>query len=275
MGKKLINGCVNIGDTEMYYVSFGKGKKKMIVLPGLSDGLATVKGKALILSAPYKRFLRNFTVYMFSRKNVMPEGYSIEDMADDQVTVMKKLGIDRACVLGVSQGGMVAQCIAIRHPEVVERLILAVTAPYANKVAKDAISGWIDMVKRGDHTALMVDTAEKMYSDRYLKKNRKYFPLIARFTKPLSYDRFLKNADAILRFDAREELSKISCPTLIIAGSDDKTVGNDAPGEFKCRITDSELFVYDGLGHGAFEEAKDFYDRVFSFGQPPSTSDNL
>ena len=195
----------------------------------------------------------------------MPEGYSIEDMADDQVTAMQKLEIGRAAVLGVSQGGMIAQCIAIRHPDVVERLILAVTAPYANKVVSDAVSSWIDMVNRGDHRALMVDTAEKMYSEGYLKKNRKYFPLIARFTKPSTYDRFLKNANAILRFDVRSELSKISCLTLILSGSDDKTVGNDAPGELKSGIVGSELFVYEGLGHGAFEEAKDFYDRVLAF----------
>lgn len=249
----------------MYYASFGTGKKKVVVLPGLSDGLATVKGKAMLLSSPYKKFFRDFTVYMFSRKNDMPEGYSIEDMADDQVRVMKDLGIDRAYVLGVSQGGMIAQCIAIRHPEVVEKLVLVVTAPNANAVATDAVSTWIDMAKRGDHTTLMVDTAERMYSDRYLQKNRKLFPLLARFTKPSTYDRFLKNADAILRFDVRNELSKISCPTLIIAGSDDKTVGNDAPGELKNGIAGSELFVYEGLGHGAFEEAKDFYDRVFAF----------
>ena len=54
-------------------------------------------------------------------------------------------------------------------------------------------------------------------------------------------------------------------PTLIIAGSDDKTVGNDAPSELKNGIADSELFVYEGLGHGVFEEAKDFYDRVLAF----------
>lgn len=263
--KNNINGCVKIGDTDMYYVSFGTGKKKVVVLPGLSDGLATVKGKAMLFSSPYKKFFRDFTVYMFSRKNSMPEGYSIEDMADDQVRVMKDLGIDRACVLGVSQGGMIAQCIAIRHPEVVERLILAVTASYANAVATDAVSTWIDMAKRGDHTALMVDTAERMYSDRYLQKNRRLFPLLAKFTKPSSYDRFLKNANAILRFDARNELSMISCPTLILAGSDDKTVGNDAPGELKNGISGSELFVYEGLGHGSFEEAKDFYDRVLVF----------
>ena len=248
------NGCVTVGDTDMYYAAFGRGQRKLVVLPGLSDGLATVKGKAWILAAPYKRFFRDYTVYMFSRKNNMPEGYSIADMADDQVIAMKNIGIDRACVMGVSQGGMIAQYIAVKHPEVTERLILAVTAPYANAVVKDAVSGWIDTVNRGDYESLMVDTAE-----------RKYFPLIAKFTKPPTYDRFLKNADAILRFDARNELSKIDCPTLIIAGSNDKTVGNDAPGELKNGIANSELYVYEGLGHGLFEEAKDFYERVLAF----------
>ena len=259
------NGCVAVGDTDMYYAAFGDGQKKLIVLPGLSDGLTTVEGKAWFLSSSYKRFFRDYTVYMFSRKNYMPEGYSIEDMADDQVLAMMNLGIDKACLLGVSQGGMIAQSIAIRHPEVVERLILAVTTPYANEVTKATVSYWIDMANRGDHRSLMMDTAEKMYSDAYLQKNRKYFPLIAKFTKPPTYDRFLKNADAILRFDVRDELSKISCPTLIIAGSDDKTVGNDALEELKGGIADSELFVYEGLGHGAFEEAKDFYDRILEF----------
>ncbi len=261
----LKNGSVKIDDTDMDYAAFGSGSKKLVVLPGLSDGLTTVKGKAWILASPYKKFFRDYTVCMFSRKNKMPEGYSIWDMADDQVTAMKNLGIERASVLGVSQGGMIAQCIAIRHPEVVDRLVLAVTTPYANAVAADTVSSWIEMVNRGDHRALMADTAEKMYSEGYLQKNRKYFPLIAKFTKPSSYDRFLKNANAILRFDVRDELSKINCPTLIIAGSDDKTVGNDAPYELKSGIVNSELFVYEGLGHGVFEEAKDFYDRVLAF----------
>lgn len=259
------NGCITIGDTDMYYVSFGMGKKKLVVLPGLSDGLATVKGKALVLSSPYKKFFKEYTVYMFSRKNRMPEGYSIRNMADDQIQAMKVLEIDQAYLLGVSQGGMIAQYMAIYHPEMVKKLILAVTAPNANAVVQDAVTGWIDMVVRGDHTALMVDTAEKMYSERYLQKYRKYFPLLSRFTKPKTYDRFLKNAHAILKFDCRSELSEVNCPTLIIAGSDDHTVGNEAPYELNSAISESELYIYDGLGHGAFEEAKDFYDRVLAF----------
>ena len=259
------NGSVAIGNTDMYYASFGEGQKKLVVLPGLSDGLATVKGKAWILASPYRKFLQDYTVYMFSRKNDMPEGYTIRDMANDQAQAMSRLGIDRAYVLGVSQGGMIAQCLAIDHPETVAGLILAVTAPSANATARAAVSGWIGMAQRDDHTALMVDTAEKMYSEAYLRKNGRFFPLIARFTKPGGYDRFLKNANAILRFDVRKELSKISCHTLILAGGDDHIVGNDAANELHGGIAGSDLHVYEGLGHGAFEEAKDFYGRVLDF----------
>ena len=262
---KRVNGSAVIGDTEMDYVSFGNGGKKLVVIPGLGDGLTSVKGKALLLSGPYKRFAKDYTVYMFSRKNKMPEGYTIRQMAADQVTVMKQLGIDKAFVLGVSQGGMISQYIAIDHPEVVDKLILAVTAPYANAVVQAVVSGWIGMAEKEDHLALTVDTAEKMYSDKYLAKNRRMLPVLARFTKPKDYERFYRNANAILAFDAREELGEIKAPTLIIAGEDDKTVGNDAREELRNGITGSELYVYPGLGHGTFEEAKDFYDRIYDF----------
>jgi len=259
------NGCVKIDDTEMYYVAFGKGKRNLIVLPGLSDGLTTVKGMALFLMPSFKRFLKEFTVYMFSRKNEMTEGYTIEQMADDQVKVMHTLGIQQACVLGVSQGGMIAQYIAGKYRDVVEKLVLAVTAPYANATVTQAVTGWMEMAQKQDHVSLMVDTAEKSYSEKYLMKNRKMFPILAKFTKPKSYERFYRNGYAILGFDAREELGKIECSTLIIAGEDDKTVGNEAKYELQKGIKNRELFIYQGLGHGTYEEAKDFYDRVYEF----------
>lgn len=259
------NGCVTIDNTDMYYVAFGKGKKNIIILPGLSDGLTTVKGKALLLMPAYKRFLKDFTVYMFSRKNDMPEGYTIEQMADDQVKAMGILGIDKASVLGVSQGGMISQYIAIKYPEVVDKLVLAVTAPNSNDILTENITTWIDMAQKKDHTSLMVDTAEKTYSEKYVEKNRKILPLTAILTKPKSYERFFRNSYAILEFDVKDRLREIKCSTLIIAGDNDKTVGNEAPYELKNGIKNSYIYLYKGLGHGAYEEAKDFYDRVYEF----------
>lgn len=259
------NGCVNIGDTDMDYVSFGYGSKTLVLLPGLSDGLVTVKGKALLLAKPYRIFFKNYTVYMFSRKNKMPEGYSIRDMAADQARVLQNLGITKVCVMGVSQGGMIAQYMAIDYPEMIEKLVIAVSAPKVNEVIQDCVGRWIQFAEQGDHKSLMVDIAEKGYSEKYLKKYRTLYPILGKIGRPENYNRFFINANAILGFDAYEELDKIACPTYIIGGNEDKTVGVKASYEMKDKIKDSELYIYKGLGHAAYDEAKDFNGRIYEF----------
>lgn len=259
------NGQVPIGDTEMSYVSFGTGEKILAVLPGLSDGLATVRGKALLLIGPYRPFLDRYTVYMFSRKDDLQEGCSIRDMAEDQAEALQALGLERVSVLGVSEGGMIAQLLAAGHPELLEKLVIAVSTPRANALVRENVGHWIELAKQGDHRRLMIDTAEKSYSPEFLKKYRKLYPILGAVGKPPNYGRFLANAGATLSFDAVDELRKISCPTLIIGGEKDQIVGVDAFCEMHERIADSELYVYRGLGHAAYEEAKDFYARVFRF----------
>lgn len=261
----LTNGSVMIGSTEMYYVSFGKGPKNLILLPGLSDGLATVKGKALLLAGPYKLFFKQYTVYMFSRKNDMPEGYSIRDMAADQACAMSMLGIEKASVLGVSQGGMIAQYLAIDHPELVEKLVIAVSAPSCNDIIEENIKRWLSYARKGDHKQLMIDTAERSYSPAYLKKYRLLYPLLGLIGRSSDYRRFRTNAESILHFNASEEISTITSPTLIIAGEKDQIVGEEAALSMKLRIRNSRLHIYPGLGHAAYEEAKDFNKRVYRF----------
>ena len=265
MSGKYINGSVDIGGADMNYVAFGSGKKKAVVLPGLSDGLVNVKGKARLLAGPYKKFFDEFTVYMFSRRNDIPAGHTIKDMAADQAAAIKALGIAPAYVLGVSQGGIISQYLTIGHPELVVKLVLAVTAPRVNDTLRGNIESWIEMAEKSDHKSLMVDTAEKSYSPKKLKKYRRLYPLLGVIGKPKSYDRFLVNARAILGSDAYDELDKITCPTLIIGGGTDKTVGTDAAGELHERIAGSRLHIYNSLGHAAYEEAPDFYDRAFGF----------
>ena len=111
----------------------------------------------------------------------------------------------------------------------------------------------------------MIDTAEHSYSEAYLRKYRKAYPLLGAVGRPKSYDRFLANARAILAFDGRGELGKIACPTLILGGEEDRIVGAEASRELYQAIAGSELFLYPGLGHAAYEEAEDFSARVFRF----------
>ena len=260
------NGQVDVGNGTMSYVSFGRGERPFVILPGLSDGLATVKGKALMLAGPYRRFFGKYTVYIFSRRDGLPEDYSIREMAADQAIAMMRLGLEKAAVMGVSEGGMIAQYLAIDRPELVSRLVLAVTAPRAEDITKERLACWMKFAQEGDHKALMIDTAENSYSPAYLQKFRTSYAVIGLIGKPSDrYRRFLANARAILSFDASEELGKIACPVFIIGGADDKIVGIGASRELHERIAGSELYVYEGLGHAAYEEAKDFNRRVFDF----------
>jgi pimeloyl-ACP methyl ester carboxylesterase len=112
--------CKAVLDNDtMNYIMFGKGTKPLVILPGLGDGLSPVHGQlqAVIFAINYKKFAEQFKVYIFSRKNSLTENYSTRDMAEDQAEAMKTLGLSKAYVMGVSQGGMIAQYLAMDHPE--------------------------------------------------------------------------------------------------------------------------------------------------------------
>jgi len=259
------NGSVCIGNSEMDYVSFGNGSENLVMLPGLGDGLSTVKGMALIFSIMYRVYAKKFTVYVFSRKENLQEGYSTREMAKDQADAMASLGILKANILGISQGGMIAQYLAIDYPNLVDKLILAVTSSKPNEVMEKVIGVWVEMATQGNYKNLMIDTAEKSYSESYLKKYRLIYPFLGKMGKPKSFKRFLIQAVSCVEHNAYNELNKIKCPTLVIGGDCDKIVGTTAASAIADKISGSELFIYNGFGHAVYEEAKDFNERVLDF----------
>ena len=259
------NGTLRIDGTEMDYIRFGTGEKTLIMLPGLGDGLRSTKGTALPMAILYRAFTKAFTVYAFSRKNVLPEGYTTRDMARDQAQAMDLLGISRADILGVSMGGMIAQYLAVDHPEKVERLILTVTSARPNPILEESIAEWVTCAKRNDYTALMDSNLRRIYSGDYYRKNRWMIPLIGRLTKPKTYDRFFSQAEACLTHDSYDTLHRIQEPTLVIGGDQDIALGGDASREIAVRIPSAELQMYPEWGHGLYEEAKDFNQVVLEF----------
>ena len=262
-------GSAAIDDTTMDYVTFGKGKDVFIMIPGLGDGLTTVKNMSAALAFTYRMYAKDYKVYLFSRKNHLEKyvqsSYTTRDMAKDLATAMDKLGITKAKILGVSQGGMIAQYLAIDYPQLVDRLVLAVTLSKPNDTVQNVITNWIRYAERGDHKALMIDTAEKSYSENYLKKYRPLYPILGRIGKPKDFSRFIVQALSCVRHDAYSDLERITCPTLVIGGEQDKIVGAHASIEIADKIQGSGLYLYKGLGHAAYEEAKDFNDRVMQF----------
>ena len=253
----------NINNTD--YIRFGTGQRVLVILPGLGDGLKTVRGTALPMAWMYRIFAKDFTVYMFSRKSPLPQGHGTREMARDLKDAMDVLNIEKADVLGVSMGGMIAQWLAIDYPEKVEELILAVTSARPNAILIESLEEWMDQAKRNDHRALMESNLRKIYSDRYYRKNKPLLPLLAKITKPQSYDRFLIQAEACLNHDAFDLLPAIASPTLVIGGEQDQALGCPASREIAQAIPNARLKIYPQWGHGLYEEAPDFNQTILNF----------
>ena len=259
------NGTLTLKNGRMDYIRFGKGARVLVMLPGLGDGLRTVKGTALPMALLYRRFAKQYTVYAFSRREPLAAGMTTRDMAAEQAQAMEALGIDRADILGVSMGGMIAQWLAIDHPHRVGKLILTVTCAEQNPVLRESIREWVDLAKTGDHAGFMDSNLRRIYSERYYRQNKWMTPLIGALTKPKSYDRFFIQAEACLTHDARAELQSIQAQTLVIGGEKDLALGGEASKVLAAHIPGAALKMYPQWGHGLYEEAGDFNDVVLAF----------
>lgn len=255
------NGTVN----DMEYVRFGTGPQILIMLPGLGDGLRSIKGTALPVAVIYRKFAKDYTVYMFSRKTVLDENATTCDMAADVAEAMKVLGISRAHMLGVSMGGMIAQHFAADYPHLLDKLVLVVTCARTNPILEEAVGEWTDRARSGDHTALIDSNLRRIYSEKYYHKNKWMIPLIGKLTRPESYERFLIMARSCLEHNALDKLSGIFTPALVVGGEKDICLGGDASREIAGEIPGARLHMYAQWGHGLYEEAKDFNDLVLDF----------
>ena len=259
------NGCLRLTAGEMDYIRFGTGERPLVMLPGVGDGLKTVRGMALPFALLYRQLARDFTVFVFSRRRELPAHFTTREMASDLAAAMDALALPRAAVVGVSQGGMIAQWLAIDHPDMVEKLVLTVTLARPNDAVREAVGVWTEMAQRGDYRGILLDTAERSTSEKRLRQARLEYALLGSVGRPKSFARFLTQAESCVTHDAYDALPRIACPTLVIGGTDDRIVTGQASKEIAARIPGAALYLYEGLGHGLYEEAPDFLGRVAAF----------
>ena len=253
---------LNVRDMQLDYITFGSGTKPLVMIQGLNT--RGIKGAALSLAYMYRIFAKDYTVYLFDRRPVVYDGITVRDMASDIAMAMDILDIKNADVFGVSQGGMIAQYLAIDRPDLVNKLVLAVTLSKNNDTVKQVLNHWIEMSEHEAMKELVADMAEKMYSETYVKRYRLFMPLLTILQKPKDIKRFVILAKSCLTCDTYEYLDEIKCPVFVIGGRQDKVVTGAASEEIAEKLG-CKLHMYDSLGHAAYEEAKDFNQIVYDF----------
>ncbi len=247
----------------MNYTVFGSGEKSFVILPGLS--IHSVLRSAGAIAHAYKIFSKEYKVYVFDRAEDIQEGYTVRDMAKDTAEAMKTLNIENADVFGASQGGMIAQYLAIDFPELVHKLILGSTLARANETAAKTVGEWICLAQEKNEDGLLESFADKVYSEATLAKCREMLIAVGRGISDEEYRRFIILAKACEGFDCLDELSAVKCPTLVIGSEGDRVVTAQGSRQI-AEALGCEMYLYDeSYGHGVYDEAADYKERCLNF----------
>lgn len=266
-GEEPLLGTVSAGGVETDHIRFGEGGEPLVILPGL--GLRSLRETARATARMYRPLGRGHTVYVLDYGRPLPQPCTVAALAAQTARAMDGLGLCRANVLGISMGGMIAQYLAIERPDLVGKLALAVTLSRQNEALSQASARWIALAERSDgYPELTKDVIEHMYSDGFRERFGQLLFLSAQRNRPKDMGRFIALARACLTCDVYDRLGQIRCPVLVIGGREDQIVTGRASEEIAERLG-CQLYMYQGLGHAAYEEARDFTSRVAAFFDAP------
>ena len=194
---------------------------------------------------------------------------NIEAMADDAYTFIKALGFSKIDIFSFSLGGFVAQALVVKHPDLVRKLVLTGTGPKGGKdIDKVAGTTYFDMLRA---TLTRSDPKEFLFFNRNATGKPAARAFVNRLKErtvdrdaPISVKAFQTQLKAIKRWgrSVPADLSKITQPTLIANGDNDRMVPSTLSEDLHRRIEGSELIIYPDSGHGGIFQFHDKFAPV-------------
>ncbi|HLB26582.1 MAG TPA: alpha/beta fold hydrolase [Dehalococcoidia bacterium] len=263
-----------INDIEMYYEVHGP-----TVLPeDQADSLLLIMGLGANTTSwemQIPAFSREYRTVAFdnrgSGRSDKPQSpYTIPQMADDAAALLDHLGISSAHVFGMSMGGMVAQEMALRHPQRVRTLVLGGTmagGPNAVMAGPQLIQQWASTALLPLEQAIE-NGLRFLYSEEFIARNHER---LVRRALDLAYlqpplDALQRQVMAVLQFNTFQRLADVTAPTLVISGTADQIVPPENSRILAERIPGAQLIELEGAGHGFLaEKAEETNSTVLAF----------
>jgi 3-oxoadipate enol-lactonase len=192
--------------------------------------------------------------------------YSIEQMADDAVTVLDEVGVEAAHVIGASMGGGISMIVAVKHPHRVLSLTLACTACRNHPWRRELINGWATTAIERGMGVMTREAARWVIGPRSFRRLWPAFGWLGPLAMARPAHAFVAQVRAILANDDSlvEQLSSITVPTLVMVGNQDILTPRGDSEEIAERIPGAELVVISGAAHGFMVEHASTFNRVLT-----------
>jgi 3-oxoadipate enol-lactonase len=193
--------------------------------------------------------------------------YSQEMHADDLKNLMDKLDIQKAHIIGLSNGGMIAQHFTLKYPDKISGLVLVDTCSYIDTLLEVIIKTWIRATEVGG-SELRYDVAlPAIFSEGYIKRNFDNIMAMREISvknnppKPI-----IHLAKSCLKHNVNDRISEIKAPTLIIVGDEDILIPLKYSRILHEKIRGSKLVIIKNSGHvPPLEKPEEFNETVLSF----------
>jgi pimeloyl-ACP methyl ester carboxylesterase len=265
-------GHVAAGDIELWVEQRGAGPD-VLLLAGLSDPAEAWTFQLDGLADDYR--LTAFDNRGAGRSPMPPDGFTVTGMADDAAELVRSLGIERAHVAGFSGGAATAQNLALRHPDLVQSLVLVSTWGRADAYLQRVMQflTWLADVAPSEQ-AMLEAFFLWIYTPRAHNAGvvDQIIEEAMSFPHPQSPEAFRRQLAAWGAHDTLDRLHEIQVPTLVIAGKDDVITKPSYSREVADRIAGAEFVLLPGEAHQPFQESPaqfnalvaDFWQRVDS-----------
>lgn len=192
--------------------------------------------------------------------------FSTADLADTAAGLLDALDIRRADVGGAFMGGMVAQELALRHPQRVERLVLMGTFARPDAKRRMLLEQWRELARADAPLSVMIrDRLLWTAHDDTIAATDLIEQMIDFFTRdgaPLSAELFARQCEACLGHDALARLSQIRQPTLVLCGAQDLLTPPKLHRELAAAIPEARLVSVPGGAHLVMVEAAEIWNRT-------------
>ncbi|GBC77266.1 Putative non-heme bromoperoxidase BpoC [bacterium HR08] len=247
----------------LYYEAHGAGAP-LLLIAGLGVG-------SWIWYKQVPAFSRHFRTIVFDQRGIGASELgetpvTIRTLAEDAAALLRELGIERAHVLGASMGGFIAQELALAHPELIHRLVLACTSfggpqhvPAAPEITRAFLSPEGLNTEERARAGLPIAFTARFLAER---PDDVEDLIRRRLAHPVSEQTFLAQIQAVMAFDAADRVSAIRAPTLIITGDEDVLIPPENSRNLAARIPGARLAIIEGAGHAVFIEQAEAFNRL-------------
>ncbi len=263
-----------VDSIELYYEEHGSGEPLLLIM-----GLAA-DSTAWMFQLP--DFSKHYRTIVFDNRGVgrsskPPGPYSIHQMADDAAGLLEHLKIDRAHVVGVSMGGMIAQELALRHPRRVRSLVLGCTYPEPDadieRQREFSLSQFGGSLGAGGEMRIDVNAIDPLSFFQHLLPtvfNPEYIEhelpkLMEVFSGALQYgfslEAIVGQVAAVMSHRATDRLHQIQVPTLVITGDADRLIPPANSDILARNIPGAKLVKVPGGSHGFNFETPEIFNR--------------